>query len=1030
MADPANPLAADVTWSFTTAAPPPPPPDEGPGGPILVVSSAANPFSRYYVEILRNEGLNAFNAVDISTVDATLLADYDVVILGEVAVDADAGRDVRHLGRRRRQPHRDASRPGPGRPARPDRRRHGPLGRLPPDRHGRRQARCRARRPDDPVPRHGGSVRPGCRQRKPSPRCTRRRPRPRPTRPSPCGASARTAARRPRSPTTSRSRSSTRARATRRGPAQERDGQQPPIIRSDDMFYPDWIDFSKIQIPQADEQQRLLANLIEHVNRDVMPLPRFWYFPRGEKAVVVMTGDDHASGGTAGQFDWANSVSPAGCNVDDWECVRQTSYIYPNTGISDPAAAAYQAQGFEIALHVNTDCSDWTPSSLESFYSSQLSQLAANFPSLSPSATHRTHCITWSDWATQPKVEFDHGIRLDTNYYYWPAAWVQDRPGLLHRIRHADALRRPRRIDDRRLPGGDADDGRERPDVRDEHRHAARQRDRRARLLRRRHHQHAHRQRHACRAADRRERRAGEGRPRRLGAPDADVARRSQRLVVREPDLERRHADVLDRARRRIQRPPGDAPDAGLERLAADADARRQPRRLHHADDQGHPVRHLRRHGRRLRRDVRRRYDPADDQLRPRRAGRRRHRHGHLDDRRARDLPGRLRHLRRFAHPQRGRSRARDLTHAAAHRARPGHDVPLPGVVHGRDRSHRDLAGRSRHLHDTDGGRDRHDRRRLQRGHDRQLDLRVRHRRWRGHPRADGRRRVRGSSLPGGWSTGSWNAGSSNVVARRHLDRRRRVEPRRHARAVRPRDRVRRHLQRCLVPERRVRRRARRLRRVLGDVRYECLRRHAPGPDTRDGRVSRGRRARGAVHRISASVPHRVGYRRPLLHRRNPRPHGGHRRRDDATDRQRLQHRRRRADHRLDAHDAVRVAGNVPVPDPQRRQPGGRLGRPVVRRRRAVGHDARARGPDRRRARSGRHLVRIRADHLGAGRDDRRPLPPVSSHGHLDDRPRHPDARVGDAAVHRDRPTPRPRRSPAGRRPRTRRASRSARMSR
>ena len=88
VADPANPLAADVTWSFTTAAPPPPPPDEGPGGPILVVSSAANPFSRYYVEILRNEGLNAFNAVNLSTVDATLLADYDVVILGEIAVDA------------------------------------------------------------------------------------------------------------------------------------------------------------------------------------------------------------------------------------------------------------------------------------------------------------------------------------------------------------------------------------------------------------------------------------------------------------------------------------------------------------------------------------------------------------------------------------------------------------------------------------------------------------------------------------------------------------------------------------------------------------------------------------------------------------------------------------------------------------------------------------------------------------------------------------------------------------------------------
>ena len=51
----------------------------------------------------------------------------------------------------------------------------------------------------------------------------------------------------------------------------------------------------KVAIPQADEQQRLLANLITRMNADRLPLPRFWYLPRGEKAAVVMTGDDHAS---------------------------------------------------------------------------------------------------------------------------------------------------------------------------------------------------------------------------------------------------------------------------------------------------------------------------------------------------------------------------------------------------------------------------------------------------------------------------------------------------------------------------------------------------------------------------------------------------------------------------------------------------------------------------------------------------------------------------------------------------------------
>ena len=57
-----NAMAANYTWSFTTGANP----TTGPGGPILVVTSAANPFSNYYAEILRAEGLNEFATADIA----------------------------------------------------------------------------------------------------------------------------------------------------------------------------------------------------------------------------------------------------------------------------------------------------------------------------------------------------------------------------------------------------------------------------------------------------------------------------------------------------------------------------------------------------------------------------------------------------------------------------------------------------------------------------------------------------------------------------------------------------------------------------------------------------------------------------------------------------------------------------------------------------------------------------------------------------------------------------------------------------
>ena len=195
---------------------------------------------------------------------------------------------------------------------------------------------------------------------------------------------------------------------------------------------PDWVDLNKVAIPQADEQQRLLMNLIEEMNVDRKPLPSFWFLPRDEKAAVVMTGDDHGNGGTAGRFNQYMEDSPPGCVVANWECVRATSYIYPNTaGLTNTEAAAFQSQGFEIGLHVLTNCADWnSQADLESLYTEQLTALAANYPSLNPPATERTHCITWSDWATQPKVELENGIRLDTNYYYWPPEWIQDRPGM------------------------------------------------------------------------------------------------------------------------------------------------------------------------------------------------------------------------------------------------------------------------------------------------------------------------------------------------------------------------------------------------------------------------------------------------------------------------------------------------------------------------------------------------------------------------------------------------------------------------
>ena len=78
---------------------------------------------------------------------------------------------------------------------------------------------------------------------------------------------------------------------------------------------------------------------------------------------------------------------------------------------------------------MNTGCGDFTPASLAADYTAQTGAVAAQLPSIAPAVSVRNHCIVFSDWSTQPKTALQNGIRLDTNYYYWPPGWVNDRPG-------------------------------------------------------------------------------------------------------------------------------------------------------------------------------------------------------------------------------------------------------------------------------------------------------------------------------------------------------------------------------------------------------------------------------------------------------------------------------------------------------------------------------------------------------------------------------------------------------------------------
>ena len=368
------------------------------GRPDLVVANETNPFSRYYAEILQAEGLNAYTVSDISTVTSSTLADYTVVILGDMALTSDQVTTLSEWvtsGGNLVAMHPDPQLAGllglttlgtslsggylqvdtsfgPG---------VGIVGQTMQYHGSADQYTLNGATPIATL--YSDETSPTA-----SPAITMMR--------VGNGLAAAFAYDLARSVV-----------YTRQGnPAwtgQERVNLPP--IRPSDLFFgnapsdpqPDWYNLAKVQIPIADEQQRLLVNLLERMTAGRGPLPRFWYLPNGYKAAVVMTGDDHNQGGTPGRFDTYLADSAPNCSVPDWQCVRSTSYVWSGTPITDEQAAAYVAQGFELAPHIDSQptCSDWMYQDLFDDYTAQIATFADSLAQRSGSAnpSHALHFV-------------------------------------------------------------------------------------------------------------------------------------------------------------------------------------------------------------------------------------------------------------------------------------------------------------------------------------------------------------------------------------------------------------------------------------------------------------------------------------------------------------------------------------------------------------------------------------------------------------------------------------------------------------
>lgn len=431
-----NTLTAPYSWSFTTVAAVGGinPLAMGHGGPILLVTKSGQMTTEYYSEILRAEGLNSFDTIELSDMDTTVLDEHDVVLLGAMSLTngqvstledwvSDGGKLIA---------------------MRPDKKLASLLGLVDvsatySDTYikvntstapglGITGQTMQYHGIADRYTLTGGataiaSLCSNATTETANPAVTVRN----------VGVNGGVAA----AFTYDLAHSVT---LTHQGnPAwagQDRDSNG--VIRPNDLFYgamtgdsqSDYVDLDKVAIPQADEQQRLLANIINEINKEIQPLPKFSYLPYNDKAVIVMVCDDHATANAVTELNYMIAESPSGGSVEDWECVRSTSLMYTYTPLTDGQVAAYAAQGFDFGVHMNTN-GNWTPTSLAAVYNQDFSDFQAKYTSIPPQRISRNHAIAWSDYITMAKEGLNHGVRLDLNYYYWPGSWVQNRPGFM-----------------------------------------------------------------------------------------------------------------------------------------------------------------------------------------------------------------------------------------------------------------------------------------------------------------------------------------------------------------------------------------------------------------------------------------------------------------------------------------------------------------------------------------------------------------------------------------------------------------------
>ena len=188
-----------------------------------------------------------------------------------------------------------------------------------------------------------------------------------------------------------------------------------PGLRAAEMFAGGWLDASKNNVNQADEQMRLLSRCVEHLTADAAPLPRLWYFPDALKCMAVLTNDGEENGEAdlAVQFDEIEAGQAC-----------MTLYIMRPERVSAGKAAEWAARGHEISGHPDGAYQSGDPSweTMDALLGAMKAGIKSKYGA--DMRTVSNHFFIWcgrdgagrADFAAQAKIEERHGILMDMNY--------------------------------------------------------------------------------------------------------------------------------------------------------------------------------------------------------------------------------------------------------------------------------------------------------------------------------------------------------------------------------------------------------------------------------------------------------------------------------------------------------------------------------------------------------------------------------------------------------------------------------------